>query len=119
MMFDFDNMDVIIGNENDNPIERKLANTIEGAANHYELNSHPRSNSSEESEFRGFSHENKFLRQDDFLESMETFTKNHLRLSQEMHSVMSIMQSSINKAINSVIAERVIPQIQNMVSSIS
>ena len=72
----------MIENENINPIERELLNTTEGSANLYDVesNSHPRRNSSRANKFRGFSHENKFLRQDDFLESMETFTKNELEV---------------------------------------
>ena len=51
---------------------------------------------------------------------METFTNEiNLRLSQEMDSMMSMMHSQINRAINSAIAERVIPEIQNMLSSLS
>ena len=34
MMSDFGNIDVLIGNKNTNPIERELANTNEGSANH-------------------------------------------------------------------------------------
>ena len=44
VMSDFDNMDVMNGNDNVNHTEREreLANTIEGSANHYdtESNSH-------------------------------------------------------------------------------
>ena len=84
MMSDFDNMDVMIGKENINPIERELANTIEGSTNHYdtESKSHPRGNSFQENEFRDSGHVNAIPRQDRFLESMEVFlNENNLRLS--------------------------------------
>ena len=51
---------------------------------------------------------------------METFTNEiNLRLSQETDSMMSMMQSQINRAISSAIAERVITEIQNMVRLLS
>ena len=54
MMSDFDSMDMMIGNENIDHIERELAKTIEGPFNHYDavflpLNCHTRrTNSSQE-----------------------------------------------------------------------
>ena len=42
-----------------------------------------------------------------------------MRLSQEMVSMISMMHSQINRAIRSAIAERVIPEIQNFVGSVS
>ena len=42
----------------------------------------------------------------------------NLRLSQEMNSMMSMMHSQINRAITTAIAERVIPEIQNIANSI-
>ena len=39
MMSDFDNMDLMIGNDNTHPFERVLANTIEGFTNHYDIES--------------------------------------------------------------------------------
>ena len=46
MFSNFDNLDLMIGNDNINPIERELANTIEGLTNHddTESNPHPREN---------------------------------------------------------------------------
>ena len=59
-------------------------------------------------------------RQDRFQETMETFTYEfNMRLSQEMVSMMSMMHNQTNRAISTAIAERVIPEIQNMVSSMS
>ena len=42
-----------------------------------------------------------------------------MRLSQEMDSTMSLIHSQTNRAISTAITERVIPEIQNIVSSIS
>ena len=84
MMSDFDKLDLMFGSDNFNPIERELANAIEGSTNHYDIesNSHPRGNLSHENEFRDFTHENTIPRQDRSLETMETFTiEINLRLS--------------------------------------
>ena len=49
---------------------------------------------------------------------MATFTSEfNMRLAQEMDSMMSMMHNQINRAISTAIAERVIPEIQNIVSS--
>ena len=104
------------------PIEREIANTIEGSASRYdaESNSHTRRSSSQENEFRGFIHENTFPRQDRFLESMDIFANEiKLRLSQDLNSMMSMMHSHIIRTVSSAIAESVNPEIQNMVRSLS
>ena len=68
----------------------------------------------------GFTCENDALRQNDVRLSFEVFSKEiNLRLSQEMDSVMSMMHNQINRAITTAIFERVIPEIQNIVSSMS
>ena len=76
MMYYFDNIDVMIGNENINSIEMELANTIEGSTNHSDTKSnfHPRRNSARDNELRAFDHESAIPRRDRFLETMETFT---------------------------------------------
>ena len=73
----FDNMDVMIGGENINPIQRELANKSEGSANSHSTdpNCHPQGIFSQKNEFRGFGHQSTIPRQDRFLESMETLTK--------------------------------------------
>ena len=51
---------------------------------------------------------------------METFTGDvNMMLLQEMDSMMSMMHSHINRAITSSIAERVIPEIQKIGSSMT
>ena len=59
-------------------------------------------------------------RQDRLQETMETFTSEFdMRLFQELESMMSMMHYQTNRAISSGIAERVTPEIQNTVSSMS
>ena len=87
MRSDFENMDVLLGYENVNPIERELANTINGSIrnNGVESDSHFRGNSSNENEIKDFSHENTIRRQDGIFESIEKFSQQiNMRLSQEM-----------------------------------
>ena len=115
-------MDVILGSDNVNPIERELSNVIGSSASHCdnESNLQPRENDSHENDFRHYVHEDMIPRQDRFQETMETFTSEfNMRLSQEMDSMMSMMHSQINRAISTAIAERVIPEIQNIVGSMS
>ena len=83
-----------------------------------ESNSNARGNSLQENEFRTFSRESTIPIQEIFLESMETFTiESNLRVSQEMSSIMTMMHWQINWAIRSAIDERVLPKIENVVSS--
>ena len=122
MMYDFDNMGILLGNENANPLERELANAIEGSINNEETesNSHLSGNTSQGNEIRHFDHEDTISRQDRLLETMETCTNEfNLRLSQEMDTKISMMHSQIKRAISSAFAERVILEIQNMVSSLA
>ena len=67
-----------------------------------------------------FTYENNLPRQSDVRQSFETFSNEfYLRLSQEVDSMMSMMHSQINRAISTAIAEKVIPEIQNIVSWMS
>ena len=67
-----------------------------------------------------FCHENDILRQDRNLESMETFSiEIKMRLSQKVDAMMSMMHRQINRPISSATSERVIPEIQNNMSSMS
>ena len=116
MMSDLDNLDVALGNGNDNPIERELAGAIEQASvqNDIEDKLYQRS------DFRDFPHENGQHRQNDVRQSFETFSNEfNLRLSQEMDSMLSMVHNQINRAISTAISERVIPEIQNIVNSMS
>ena len=111
-------MDVIFENCNVNPIERELSNVIgnSGTPCDSESNLQPRKNDSRENGFGHYLHENIIPRQDRFQETVETFTSEfNMRLSQEIDS----MHSQINRAISTAIAERVIPEIQNIGSSMS
>ena len=66
-------MDVLLGSENANPIERELANRVNGPVSHNDLksDSHIRMNPSDENEIRNFSHERQLPRQDRILDSMQ------------------------------------------------
>ena len=116
MMSDIDNLDVMLGSGNENPIERELADAIEQSSvqGDHEANEYQKDN------YRIFAQENESLRQNEIRQSFETFTSEfNLRLSQEMDSMLSMVHSQINSAINTAISERVIPEIQNIVSSMS
>ena len=116
MLSDYDNLDVVLGNENNNPIERELAEAIDQSSAHGDGDT----NVYHENEFRDYLHENEPLRQNEVRQSFEAFSSEfNLRLSQEMESMMSIMHSQINRAISTAIAERVIPEIQNIANSMS
>ena len=115
MMSHIDNLDVMLGNGSENPIERELADAIEQSSfqGDYEGNEYQRNNYS-------FVQENEPMRHNEVRQSFETFTNEfNLRLSQEMDSMMSMVHNQINKAISTAISERVIPEIQNIVSSMS
>ena len=115
MMSDIDNLDIMLGNSGENPIERELADAIEQSSvqGDYEANEYRRDNYS-------FVQENETLRQNEVRQSFETFTNEfNLRLSQEMDSMMSMVHNQINRAISTAISERVIPEIENIVSSMS
>ena len=116
MLSDYDNLDVMLGNENNNPIERELAEAIDQSSAHGDGDT----NVYHENELRDYLHENAPLRQNEVRQSFEAFSSEfNLRLSQEMESMMSIMHSQINRAISTAIAERVIPEIQNIANSMS
>ena len=116
MMSDMDNLDVVLGNGKSNPIERELADAIEQSLvqGDIETNMHQRG------EYRDFTYESDSFRQNDVRRSFETFSNEfNLRLSQEMDSMMFMIHNQINRAINTAIAERVFPEIQNIVSPMS
>ena len=116
MMSDTDNSDVMLGNANSSPIEREIADAFEQSSvqGDIETDLHKRG------DYRDFTCENDSFRQNDDRQSFETFSNEFkLRLSQEMDSMMTMMHSPTNRAISAVIVERVIPEIQNIVSSMS
>ena len=101
----------MLGNENNNPIERELVVAIEQSLTHEDANT----NTYHRNEYGDFTYENDSLRQKDVRQSFETFSNEfNLRLSQEMDSIMSMMHSQINSPITTAIAESVIPEIQNI-----
>ena len=79
MMSDIDNLDVMLGSRNENPIERELADAIEQSSvqGDYGANECQRDN------YRIFAQENESLRQNEVRQSFENFTSEfNLRLSQ-------------------------------------
>ena len=115
LMSDFENVDVMIGNENINPIERELSDMIGNVGNEQDIESNLQSSRYEthENEFGHYPHENVIPRQDRVQETLEICTSEfNMRLSQEMDSMMSLMHSQIIRAINTAITERVIPEIR-------
>ena len=115
MMSDIDDLDIMLGSSGENPIERELADAIgqSSAQGDYEANEYRGNNYS-------FTQENEPLRQNEVRQSFETFTNEfNLRLSQEIDSMMSMVHNQINRAISIAISERVIPEMQNIVSSMS
>ena len=116
MLSDFNNLDMMLGNENNNSIERELADAIDQSSAHGDADT----NMYHGNEYRGYLHENDSLRQNEVRQSFEAFSNEfNIRLSQEMDSMMSMMHSQINRAITTAIAERVIPEIQNIANSMS
>ena len=76
MMSDFENMDVMLGNDNANAIEKELSNVIGNAESHCdnESNLQAREDASRLNGFGHYFNENAIPRQDRFQETMETFT---------------------------------------------
>ena len=61
MMSDFENLDVMLGNSNNNPIERELADAIDQSSAHGDTDT----NAYQENEYRNYLHENDLLRQNE------------------------------------------------------
>ena len=56
----------------------------------------------------------------DFWESVEIFSNEiNMKLSQGMNSLMNMMDSQIDRATSSALSDRVIPEIQNFMGSLS
>ena len=115
MISDMDNLDVMLGNRSDNPIERELTDVIEQSS----VQGDGEANIQQRSDYRA-AHENDAFRQNDVRQFFETSSNAfNLRLSQEMDSMMFMIHNQISRAISTAISERVIPEIQNIVSSMS
>ena len=114
MLSDMDNLDVMIGSEN--PLERELVDVIDQSSinGDIEIGSHSRN------DLGNFIQGNEPHGRNDIRQSFETFSNEfNLRLSQEMDSMMAMVHSQINRAISTAISEKVLPEIQNIVSSMS
>ena len=71
MMPDFDNLDVMMGNENINPIERELADAFDQSSIQGDIES----NMYQRNEHQNFTCENSFPRQNDVRDSFENLLK--------------------------------------------
>ena len=114
MMSDFETLDVILGSDNVNPVERELSNVIgnEGGHCNNESNLQAREDDPLLNGFGHYVHEIAISRQDMMQETMEAFTSEfNMRHFQEMDSMMFMMHNQINRAISAAIAERVLPEI--------
>ena len=61
MTSDFENLDVMLGNDNNNPIERELADAIEQSSVHEDA----KTNTNHRNEYGNFTYENDPVRQND------------------------------------------------------
>ena len=114
MLSDMDNLDVMIGSEN--PLERELADVIDQSS----INGDIETDSHSRNDLGNFIQGNEPHGRNDIRQSFETFSNEfNLRLSQEMDSMMAMVHSQINRAISAAISEKVLPEIQNIVSSMS
>ena len=87
MMSDIDNLDIMLGNPGENPIERELADAIEQSS----VQRDTEDNEYHRDDYRSFIQKNEFIRQNDVRQSFETFSNEfNLRLSQETDSMMSM-----------------------------
>ena len=115
ILFEYDNMDVMLGRDNFNSIERELDEmTPEG---HQDTQSLPnRGSSSQVNEMRVIENRYGSVRQERVSESFKILSDEmNARFSREMDSMMDLMQSEINRAISSDINDRVIPEIQSLI----
>ena len=95
MMSDIDNLDVMLGNRNENPNERELADAIEQSSTQGDY----KTNEFHEVNYRNFVQGNEPLGQNDVRRSFEAFSNEfNLRLSQEMDSMMTMVHNQINRA---------------------
>ena len=114
MLSDMDNLNVMIGSEN--PLERELADVIDQSS----INGDIETDSHSRNDLGDFIQGNEPHGRNDIRQSFETLSNEfNLRLSQEMDSMMAMVHSQINRAISTAISEKVLPEIQNIVSSMS
>ena len=86
MMSDLDNLDIMLGSGDGNPIERELASAIEQSSIKGDTQDGIRQNS----DYRELIYENDPPRQNDIRQSFENFSNEfNLRLFQKMDSMLS------------------------------
>ena len=119
-MSDLEDMDVMLGGSEYNPIEREIdqmtgfSNTLDREETRENIS--VRGCSSEEIEIRNMPQnrdDNNLARQIDVLTN-----EGNLRISREMDSLLNGVNSQIENAISMAISEIVIPQVQNVVENV-
>ena len=117
MLSDYGNMDMMLGDENTNSIERKFDSPINVPDTPQDFQSFPnRENSSRENEIRDIDNRNEPVREGRLIESINILSgEMNARMSREMETMMDLMDTQTSRVINSAISERINPEIQNMV----
>ena len=120
IMSDIENMDILLGTDQYNQIERDLEQMTnfsnDFGRNENRENTPTRETSSQENEIRNMP-SNRGERT--LPDNMEILTgEMNFRISQEMNSIINGMNSQIERAISSAISERIIPQMQNVVENV-
>ena len=113
------NMDMMLGEKNSIYIERKLEHKINHALGKGVTVALPSYKYiSQQIDNRNIGSRMRTTRPDRPLESMEMLSEEmNLRLSQVIDSLFNILQVQLSRAINSVINDRMIPEIQSIMSS--
>ena len=105
ILFEYGNIDVMLGEGNTNSMERELDSIIIGPEGQWDMQFLPnRENSSQENEIRDIDNRNGTVRQEGLSESNNILTDEmNARFSREMDSMMNLMQSQTNGAKSSAI----------------
>ena len=99
------NMDVKLGDESANPVEREVANGNDGTISHYDTEAFLIIGKFvTRNKIRGFTVKNEIPRHDRIVELMEIFpNETNMRFSKELEYLMSMMHPQINRVLSSAI----------------
>ena len=116
ILSEYGSMDVVLGGDNSNSIERELDSIINVPEGHQDTQSLPnRESSFQENEIRDIENRNGSVRQEGLSESNNILSDEmNASFSREMDSMMDLIQSQINRVISSAIndsySQRVTPE---------
>ena len=116
ILSEYGSMDVVLGGDNSNSIERELDSIINVPEGHQDPQSLPnRESSFQENEIRDIENRNGSVRQEGLSESNNILSDEmNASFSREMDSMMDLIQSQINRVISSAIndsySRRVTPE---------